>query len=210
MNEPVLSPQIRQVMEALEANNMTAHYLPRADQVVDFVQQLIPEGALVSNGGSVTLVQTGVMDHLAGGRYRYLDRSKVSGEELARLYRQVFSADWYLASANAITQQGEIYELDANANRIAAISFGPAHVLLIAGVNKIVPDLHAAVRRVRETVAPRNAVRLGLKTPCALTGQCADCKSPDRICCSALILRRQREAFKGRIHVLLVGEELGY
>ena len=196
MNEPVLSPQIRQVMEALEANNMTAHYLPRADQVVAFVQQLIPEGAVVSNGGSVTLAQTGVMDHLASGRYQYLDRSKVSGEELGRLYRQVFSADWYLASANA--------------NRIAAISFGPAHVLLIAGVNKIVPDLHAAVRRVRETVAPKNAVRLGLKTPCALTGQCADCKSPDRICCSALILRRQREAFKGRIHVLLVGEELGY
>ena len=210
MNETALSPQIRQVTEALKANNMTPHYLPKADQVVPFVRQLVPEESVVSNGGSVTLAQTGVMDLLASGCYRYLDRSKVQGEELARLYRQVFSADWYFASANALTQQGEIYELDANANRIAAISFGPAHVLLIVGINKIVPYLHAAARRVRQITAPKNAVRLGLKTPCALTGQCADCRSPERICCSTLILRRQRESLKGRIHVLLVGEELGY
>ena len=158
----------RRVIEALKANNMEGWYLPRADQVRDFVAQLIPAGATVANGGSMTLAETGVMDLLAGGGYNFLDRSKVSGEALDRLYRQVFSADWYLASANAITEAGEIYNVDGNSNRVAAITFGPENVLLVVGCNKIVKDLAAAKERVEAIAAPANTVRLSCATPCAL------------------------------------------
>ncbi len=198
----------RRVIEALKANNMEGWYLPRADQVRDFVAQLIPAGAPVANGGSMTLAETGVMDLLAGGSYNFLDRSKVSGEALDRLYRQVFSADWYLASANAITEAGEIYNVDGNSNRVAAITFGPKNVLLVAGCNKIVKDLAAAKDRVEAIAAPANTVRLSCATPCAATGRCEHCHSPARICCTTTIHSFQR--VPGRIKVLLVGEPLGF
>lgn len=198
----------RRVIEALKANNMEGWYLPRADQVRDFVAQLIPAGATVANGGSMTLAETGVMDLLAGGGYNFLDRSKVSGEALDRLYRQVFSADWYLASANAVTEAGEIYNVDGNSNRVAAITFGPKNVLLVAGCNKIVKDLAAAKDRVEAIAAPANTVRLSCATPCAATGRCEHCYSPARICCTTTIHSFQR--VPGRIKVLLVGEPLGF
>ena len=198
----------RRVIEALKANNMEGWYLPRADQVRDFVAQLIPAGATGANGGSMTLAETGVMDLLAGGSYNFLDRSKVSGEAQDRLYRQVFSADWYLASANAITEAGEIYNVDGNSNRVAAITFGPKNVLLVAGCNKIVKDLAAAKDRVEAIAAPANTVRLSCATPCAATGRCEHCHSPARICCTTTIHSFQR--VPGRIKVLLVGEPLGF
>ena len=198
----------RRVIEALKANNMEGWYLPRADQVRDFVAQLIPAGATVANGGSMTLAETGVMDLLAGGGYNFLDRSKVSGEALDRLYRQVFSADWYLASANALTEAGEIYNVDGNSNRVAAITFGPENVLLVVGCNKIVKDLAAAKERVEAIAAPANTVRLNCATTCAATGRCEHCHSPARICCTTTIHSFQR--IPGRIKVLLVGEPLGF
>ncbi|MBQ8670027.1 MAG: lactate utilization protein [Oscillospiraceae bacterium] len=210
MSQTTPSDLVRRTMEAVQANNMEAYYVPTAADVVPFVEQLVPQGAVVSNGGSVTLMETGVMDHLASGRYDFLDRTKVQGEELFKLYRDVFNADWYFASANAVTEAGEIYEVDANANRVAAISFGPRNVLLVVGENKIVPDLAAAEERVRLIAAPKNTVRLNCKTPCTVTGKCEDCASPGRICCTTMILRRQRHAMKGRIKVLFVGEALGY
>lgn len=204
-----IEKRARRVIAALKANNMEGWYLPDAAGVRAFVEQLIPEGAVVSNGGSVTLAETGVTDLLAGGRYRYLDRSKVTDpEELGRLYRQVFSADWYLASANAVTEAGEIYNVDGNSNRVAAITFGPANVLLVVGCNKIVKDLDAAKERVEAIAAPANTVRLSCATPCAVTGKCEHCHSPARICCTTTIHSFQR--IPGRIKVLLVGEPLGF
>ena len=172
--------RIQRTMEALRANNMEAYYVKTAAEVRPFVEQMIPEGAVVSNGGSVSLAETGVMELLASGRYQYLDRSKVTGEELDALFRQVFSADWYLASTNAVTEAGELYNVDGTANRVAAMTFGPKNVLLV----------------------------VGCKTPCAVTGTCADCHSPARICCTTTIHRYQR--IPGRIKVLLVGEPLGF
>ena len=200
--------RIQRTMEALRANNMEAYYVKAAAEVRPFVEQMIPEGAVVSNGGSVSLAETGVMDLLASGRYQYLDRSKVTGEELDALFRQVFSADWYLASTNAVTEAGELYNVDGTANRVAAITFGPRNVLLVVGCNKIVKDIHAAARRVKEIAAPANTDRLNCKTPCAVTGTCADCHSPARICCTTTIHRYHR--IPGRIKVLLVGEPLGF
>lgn len=204
----VFEKQVQRTLDALHANNMDAWYLATAAEVVPFVEKMIPEGSVVSHGGSMTLSETGVLDLLASGQYDYLDRSKVPPEEADALYRRVFSADWYLSSANAVTEAGEVYNVDATANRISAIAFGPSNVLLIVGRNKLVADLAAAERRMKEVTAPANAVRLGRKTPCAVTGRCADCHSPDRICCSTLVLRQQ--AKKGRIKVLIVGEELGF
>lgn len=204
----VYEKQVQRTLDALRSNNMDAYYVATAAEVVPFIQKMIPKGSTVSHGGSITLAETGVLDLLNNGHYNYLDRSKVAPDEVGALYRRVFNADWYLSSANAITEVGEVYNVDANANRIAAISFGPQNVLLVVGRNKLVVDLAAAEHRLRELTAPANAVRLGRKTPCAVTGRCADCHSPDRICCSTLILRQQVQ--KGRIKVLVVGEELGF
>ena len=200
--------RIKRTMEAVRANNMEAYYVKTAAEVLPFVENLIPAGATVSNGGSVSLDETGVMKLLASGRYNYLDRSKVSGEELDKLFRDVFFADWYLASTNAITEAGELYNVDGNSNRVAAMTFGPKNVLLVVGYNKIVKDIHEASRRVKEVAAPANTDRLSCKTPCAVTGTCSDCHSPARICCTTTIHRYQR--IPGRIKVLFVGESLGF
>lgn len=206
--DKVLELQIQRTMNALEANNMEAHYVARADQVKDFVAQMIPEGATVANGGSATLAETGVLDLLSNGKYNFLDRRTVTGEALDKMFHDSFNADWYLASSNAVTEKGELFNVDGNSNRVAAITFGPKNVLLIVGCNKIVPDLAAAQARVKTIAAPANTIRLNCKTPCAVTGQCADCHSPARVCCTTTIHQFQR--VKGRIKVLLVGEPLGF
>lgn len=206
--DKVLELQIQRTMNALEANNMEAHYVERAEQVKDFVAQMIPEGATVANGGSATLAATGVLDLLSSGKYNFLDRRTVTGEALDKMFHDSFNADWYLASSNAVTEKGELFNVDGNANRVAAITFGPKNVLLIVGCNKIVPDLAAAQARVKAIAAPANTIRLNCKTPCAVTGQCADCHSPARVYCTTTIHQFQR--VKGRIKVLLVGEPLGF
>ena len=198
---------VQRAMDALRANRMEPFYLERADQVRSFVQQLLPAGCTVACGGSMTLAETGVTALLEEGGYNYLDRSRTDRKDWTELFRRSFSADWYLTSANAITLNGELFNVDGNANRVAAIAFGPSHVLVIAGVNKLVRDLDAAEERVRTLAAPANAMRLSCQTPCAVTGQCQDCHSPGRICCDTLICRQQRDP--DRIKVLLVGEPLG-
>lgn len=211
MNEfrsTLMEKRVQQVTDALRANNMDAFYVRSISEVVPFVQDLLPAGCTVGCGGSVTLAETGVIDLLQSGAYHYLDRSKTAPDEMDALFRACFSADWYLTSANAITMDGQLYNVDGNANRVAAIAFGPTNVLVVAGVNKLVCDLAAAQARVQELAAPANAMRLGCKTPCAATGHCTNCQAPNRICCDTLICGMQRRP--GRIKVLLVGQELGF
>ena len=124
------------------------------------------------------------------------------------IFRQAFTCDTYLMSANAITENGELYNVDGNGNRVAALMFGPKSVIVIAGWNKIVPDLEAARQRVRQIAAPANTTRLNTQTPCKVLGSCQDCHSDSRICCDYTVLGQQR--IKGRVKVILVGEELGY
>ena len=135
-------------------------------------------------------------------------RPGLTPEDLGKLYRQIISADCYFASANAVTEAGEVLNVAGNANRVAAITFGPASVILVVGSNKIEKDLAAADARVKAVAAPANAKRLSCKTPCAVTGQCENCQSPGRICCTYVLHRYQR--VPGRIKVILVGQELGY
>ena len=213
MNEALaytIQKRIERTAAALRKNNMEVSCLQSAAEVVPFVKTLLHSGDTVAAGGSMTLTETGVMDLLDSGAYHYLNRTApgLSAADVAKIYRACFSADCYFASSNAITEDGALYNVDGNANRVAAMTFGPEKVIVVAGYNKIVPDIAAAERRVKEIAAPANAKRLFCKTPCAETGHCMDCHSAARICCTTVIHRQQRVA--GRIHVILVAENLGY
>ncbi len=209
---------LKRVAEKLENNNMQAFVVNSKEEVYPLVKELISKDKVVGFGGSVTLDDTSVLTNLEKDGYRLLDR-RVEGADVQKIYRDVFSADFYLCSSNAITEDGVLYNVDGNANRVAAITFGPENVIIIAGKNKIVKDIDEAVKRVKECVAPKNCVRLGLDTYCAKTGKCISlnkenpamsdgCASDKRICCDYVISSRQR--IKNRIKVILVNEELGY
>lgn len=201
--------RLERVAKALRKNRMEAHVVATAAEVVPLVKTFLKEGETVANGGSMTLAECGVMDLLAGGAYTFLDRAAAkTPEEATAIYHQHFGADTYLASANAVTEEGEVYEMDGRANRVACLAYGPTQVVLVVGQNKVVDDIDAARMRNFTTAAPANAHRLSAKTPCAKTGECIDCDSPERLCCTELVLGPQREV--GRIKVVLVGEDLGY
>lgn len=210
LGRPAPDERIAGVMKALQKNKMEAYFVPTKEDVVPAVAKLLTPGDVVSVGGSVTLEECGVLRLLRSGEYEFLDRYEegLSKEELGDLFRDCFFADAYLTSTNAITEKGELFNKDGNGNRVSAMIFGPRSVIVVAGINKIVPDIAAAEERVRTIAAPKNAKRLSCKTPCAVTGDCADCRSDARICCSTVVLHQQR--VPGRIKVILVGEELGY
>lgn len=211
--------KVKTAIENLKKNRMEAFYIDKAADVCSKVKELIREGDTVASGGSVTLEETGVIAMLRAGHYRYIDRNIPGLDPAAvrKIYLDSFDADVYLTSANAITLKGELFNVDGRSNRVASICFGPKSVIVIAGINKIVPDIRSAARRVKQTAAPANCVRLDSKTYCASTGYCsgidteditAGCTSPDRICCSYLISAMQRE--QSRIKVIIVGEDLGF
>lgn len=209
---------IEKVLENLRKNRMEAYFVERREEVVPLIKTLIREGDTVGLGGSMTLQETGVLELLRSGAYHFLDRARegITPEEVQQVYRDTFAADAFFCSANAITEQGELFNVDGNCNRIAAISFGPKSVIVVAGVNKIVPDLEGAVRRLKTVAAPKNTKRLSCKTYCLEKGHCMGleggmtegCASPDRICCTYMVCGHQRIA--NRIKVILVNEELGY
>ena len=211
--------QINKTLERLKRHNMQTYFVETKEEVVPLLKTLMKEGETVTHGGSETLKQCGVVDLLNSGEYNYLDRSKMTPEEVAELYIRSFSADVYISSSNAITEDGCLYNVDGNSNRIAAIAYGPKSVIIIAGYNKIVRDLNEAEVRVKTMAAPPNCVRLDCATYCKETGECVSlskaghqmsdgCNSESRICCNYLISAHQRH--KGRIKVIIVGEELGY
>ncbi|CAO0824662.1 Lactate utilization protein [Desulfarculales bacterium] len=198
------------VIAVLKKNRMEGIYLADPAQVVPTVMSLIPHEATVGMGGSMTMMETGVVEALRQGPVWLIDRyeSGISpAETMARLKRGL-TADVFISGVNAVTEDGELVFVDATCNRVAPVLFGPDKVILIAGCNKIVPNLAYAQRRIRHFVAPTNAKRIGRKTPCALTGQCEDCASPERICNATVVIHKQ--ALPERMVVILVGAELGY
>lgn len=209
---------ISKTRAALAKNGIDSSYVESREQVVDALKQLIAPGSTVSHGGSETLKECGVREFLQSGYCKYLDRAEpgLSPEQVEALYREVFSADVYLTSSNAVTENGELYNVDGHSNRVAAIAFGPKKVIFVVGINKIVENLDAAIRRVKQIAAPRNAKRLSCKTYCEASGvckgvdgdMCEGCAGNARICCNYLVSAKQRVS--GRMHVIFVGEELGY
>lgn len=200
--------RLNSAAEALRKNQMDAYVVESKEELLEKLSSMIDKKDTVYSGGSATLKETGVIDMLMNGYdYYYRGRTDKNGNVMDVL-RDAFNGDWYLTSSNAVTLNGELYNVDGNANRVAAMSFGPKNVVVVVGYNKIVKDIDEAAERVRGIAAPVNCVRLDKKTGCRASGHCIDCHSPDRICCVATVHTFQRE--KGRIKVFLLPEELGY
>lgn len=197
------------IIKKLALRNMTGHYCDTAAEAVELVRSLVGDGESVTWGGSVTFSQSGVKDALAADGHPMIDRMEAStADEQEEMWRRQVSADWFFMSTNAITLDGELVNIDGNANRLALLLHGPKHVCVIAGMNKVVADVESGIKRVRTVACPLNAARLHTNTPCELTGTCADCHSQGCMCCQEVITRHSRH--EGRIHVILVGEDLGY
>ena len=194
------------VIKGLASRNMTGYYAQDKAAALAQALALIPEGSAVTMGGAMSAHEIGLVDALKAGNYNFIDRDALADKRAAML--AAYDADVFLSSVNAMTDDGVLVNIDGNANRVSAIAQGPKKVLFIVGMNKVCPDLDSAMKRARNTAAPANAQRFGLSTPCAKTGKCFDCKYMDTICCQFLITRFSRHT--DRIHLILVGEDLGF
>ena len=181
------------VIKGLKSRNMSGYYAADKEEAVKLALELIPEGSTISMGGCASAHEVGLIKALEAGNYNYIDRAKLSPRE---------------SLMAAYDSDGIMVNIDGNSNRVSCIAQGPRKVVFIVGMNKVCPDLDDAMKRARNVAAPANAQRFDVKTPCKETGKCFDCKSPDTICCQFLITRYSRH--EGRIHVILVNDNLGF
>ena len=197
------------IIKNLAKRQMEGYYCPDKESAVKKALELMPEGSSIAWGGSMTLHEMGLMDAIRNGSYEIIDReSATTPEEKRKIYGEVCCSDFFLTSTNAITTDGQLVNIDGMGSRVSFLCFGPQNVIVLAGMNKLVPDVESGIKRVREMAAPPNAVRLNRQTPCAATGVCGDCFSPDCICSQLVVTRRS--TVPNRIKVILIGEELGY
>ena len=217
-----MNEKVSKVMSSLESNNIKAVYVQTKAEVCEIVKAMLFDGAVITAGGSMSLKESGVWDIINSPEYDFRDRSKqgITEEERTKAYKAAIGCDFFFCSTNAVTENGELVNVDGNANRISSIAFGPKKVIMIVGVNKIVKDIDEGFLRVKKIAAPKNGVRLKTGTPCEKTGRCialeknADpfvtdgCRCKTRMCADYLISAFQRE--KDRINVIFCGENLGY
>ena len=196
----------QKVIKGLNSRNMTGYYAADREQAKAIALSLIETGSTVTMGGALSAHEIGLVEAVKTGDYRFIDRNAYADKRQAML--DAYDADWFLSSVNAMTEDGVLVNIDGNSNRVSAIAQGPKHVLFIVGMNKVTSDIDGAMKRARNVAAPTNAQRFELNTPCAKTGSCMNCKSPDTICCQFLITRFSRH--EGRIHVILVNDSLGF
>lgn len=204
--------QAAQVIQAMKKRNITGHYCPTAAQAVETICGMIPAKSLVGLGGSVSIIESGLVEALRKMDIRLLDRYRegVPPEEVAAMRYEGLQSDVFIASSNAVTADGKLVNIDGTGNRVAAMIFGPKKVILMVGMNKIVPDVETAIKRVKNTATPPNALRVGVETPCSHKGFCQDphCQVPHRICAQVVIT--EASMTPDRIHVVLVGQALGF
>lgn len=197
------------IIDALSQRHMHGYYAATKEEAGELVLSLIPEGSSVGWGGSLSLEEIQIKDTLRHGNYKVYDRDNAQDDQtLHMIEKQCLMTDVFLMGTNAITEDGQLVNLDGNGNRVAALAFGPEKVIVIAGINKICPDLDDAVKRVRHTAAPINAFRFPGDTPCRKYGICGDCRKEDCICSQLLITRGSMT--KDRVNVVIVGEPLGF
>jgi L-lactate utilization protein LutB len=199
------------LIKHLTKRRMEASFAPTAAQAREEIVAMIPAGASVGRAGSMSLVEMGLWEALAKkSGVEVIDpfRPGLSPEEVYALRRRSLLTDYMITSTNALTMDGRLVNLDATGNRVAGMCFGPEKVIVVAGMNKVTPDLDSALARVKYHAAPINAIRANMPTPCAEDGICRDCQSPSRICNMWSII--EGHIIKNRIHVKLVGEDLGY
>ena len=194
------------VIKGLQSRNMSGYYAENREEALKIALSLIPEGSSVTMGGGMSVHEIGLAAAMKDGNYNFIDRDLYEDKRAAALL--AYDADVFLSSCNAITQDGILVNIDVNANRVSAIAFGPKKLVMVVGMNKVCDDVDGAMKRARNVAATTNAQRFGLSTPCAKTGACMDCKSPDTICCQFLITRFSRHT--DRIHVILVNDSLGF
>ncbi len=205
-----MEDRIKKTMENLERNKMKPYFAETREQLLDIVRGLVKNDKLITSGGSATLKESGVIEMLQNEFASAFAERPVGGsaEQMRDFFRSEFSSDTFLASTNALTEDGELYNVDGNGNRVAAMIYGPAQVVIVTGMNKIVKDLAEAKKRVEKIAAPLNTKRLNSATPCKETGRCEHCHSDQRICCSYVTLAQQR--VPDRIKVIIVNEKLGF
>ena len=196
----------KEVIKGLESRQMSGYWAADKEEALKLALELIPEGSSVTMGGAMSAHEIGLVEALKKGNYNFIDRDEADDPRAAML--AAYDADVFLSSANAMTQDGVLVNIDGNANRVSAIAQGPRKVVFIVGMNKVCDDLDGAMKRARNVAAPINAQRFEINTPCKKTGKCMDCKSPDTICCQFLITRYERHP--GRVHVILVNDALGF
>lgn len=197
------------LVKNLKSRHFDAYYCATKEEALAKALELIPEGASVGWGGVMSAHEIGLIDALNHGNYRAIDRDKcLTAEAKEQAMREAHFADYFLTSANALSMDGEMVNIDGYGNRVAAIICGPKNVLVIAGMNKVCDTLEAAVTRARTVAAPMNQQRFTSPNPCGTTGKCCDCKTETCICNHIVITRHSRPV--GRIKFILVGEELGF
>lgn len=196
----------QKVIKGLESRKMAGYYASSKEDALKIALELIPEGSSVTMGGGMSVIEIGLVDALKEGNYHFIDRADY--EDPREAYLQAYDADVFLSSTNAITEDGILVNIDGTSNRVSALAYGPEKVVMIVGMNKVCSDVDHAMKRARNVAAPINAQRFDISTPCKQTGSCANCKSPDSICCQFLITRLSR--IKDRINVILVDDSLGF
>ena len=197
------------LIEKFNLRGIEGYYCDNKEEALIMAKRFLTPGCSVAFGGSETLNEIGLIDELKASDYILYDRTTAkTAEERALMYSKTVLADYYYMSSNAITLDGQLVNIDGSGNRVACLITGPKNVIVVAGMNKIVTDVNNGIERVRNMATPPNVVRLGLKTPCAELGRCANCLVDDCICCEIVITRKSK--IPGRIKVILVGEELGY
>lgn len=203
----IIRMQMTRTISNLQANRIEAEIVETPAQLLERLKHMVPDGARTASGGSVTLEETGVMDWLRSGATDFVEVDSHAADAAASS-RQAQFCQFFFMSSNAITMNGELYNVDGNGNRVSALIYGPDHVVIVAGSNKIVRDLEAAEARVKQIAAPMNSARLNRNTGCTKTGLCVNCKLPERICCHTVISAYQRHP--GRIHVFLLPGSYGF
>lgn len=197
------------VIKKFAKRGMEAYYCSTKEEAMKQILSFIPEGSSVTWGGTESMEEAGVCEAIRTGNYNFIDRKTAKTPEEARaLYGKIVCADFFLTSTNAFTTDGELVNIDGASNRVACIAHGPAHVIVLASLDKMCATVEDCINRIHTHAAPPNALRVGVDTPCSKTGVCADCVSPSTICCQTLITRYSR--IPGRIKVVLCGEKLGY
>ena len=197
------------IIKNFNKRQIEGYYCPSKELALEKALEIMPKGSSIGWGGSMTLIETGLIEAIKNGDYKVIDRDVTKNlEELRKIYGDICCADYFLMSTNAITLDGELINIDGRGNRVAFLCYGPKNVLILTGMNKVVTDVESGIKRARDIAAPPNAIRLNRKTPCAITGKCEDCYSRDCMCGQFVITRRS--GIPNRIKVILIGEELGY
>ncbi len=213
---------VKSVLAGLEKNNMQGIYVPCISDICPTIKEMLFDNCIITAGGSMSLKESGVWELISAPQYNFADRSRagITPQEQQEAFKTAIGCDFFFCSTNAITENGELINVDGFCNRISSIAFGPKKVIMVVGANKIVKNVEEGLLRIKRVAAPKNCVRLGIDSPCAKLGHCASleksdnpyitdgCAQAGRICCNYLISGYQRE--KNRITVILCGEELGY